>query len=62
MRRYGPDGTLRTTLATPVSRPSAVALVGSGLLVATTARPDLARVDGHPAPDPEGRLYAYPLS
>ena len=62
VRRYGPDGTLRTTLATPVSRPSAVALVGSGLLVATTARPDLARVDGHPAPDPEGRLYAYPLS
>ncbi len=61
VRRYAPDGTLRATLATPVGRPSALALVGE-LLVVTTARRDLARVDGEPPPDPEGRLYAYPLS
>ena len=61
VRRYAPDGTLRATLATPVARPSAVALVQE-LLVVTTARRDLARVDGEPPPDPEGRLYAYPLS
>ncbi len=61
MRRYAPDGTLRATLATPVARPSAVALVEE-LLVVTTARRDLARFDGEPSPDPEGRLYAYPLS
>jgi sugar lactone lactonase YvrE len=65
VRRYAPDGTLRATLGTPVARPSAVALVGDlagDLLVVTTARRDLARVDGDPVPDPEGRLYAYPLS
>jgi sugar lactone lactonase YvrE len=62
VRRYAPDGTLRSTVATPVARPSAVALAGPGLLVVTTARRDLARVDGCPAPDPEGRLYAYPLT
>ena len=59
VRRYAPDGTLRATLATPVARPSALALVGE-LLVVTTARRDLARPDGEPPPDPEGRLYAYP--
>lgn len=62
VRRYAPDGTLRSTVATPVARPSAVALAGPRLLVVTTARRDLARVDGCPAPDPEGRLYAYPLT
>ena len=41
VRRYGPDGTLRTTLATPVSRPSALALVGSGAA---------GRYDGPPGP------------
>jgi sugar lactone lactonase YvrE len=61
VRRYAPDGTLRATLATPVARPSALTLAGD-LLVVTTARQDLERVDGLPAPDPEGRLYAYPLS
>ena len=61
VRRYGPDGTLRETLATPVARPSAVALVEE-LLVVTTARRDLAPVPGEVPPDPEGRLYAYPLS
>ena len=61
VRRYAPDGTLRATLATPVARPSTPALVGE-LLVVTTARRDLARPDGEPPPDPEGRLYAYPLS
>jgi len=61
VRRYAPDGTLRATLATPVARPSAPALVGD-LLVVTTARRDLARIDGEPPPDPEGRLHAYPLS
>jgi sugar lactone lactonase YvrE len=66
VRRYAPDGTRRSTLATPVARPSALALVGADpvapdLLVVTTARRDLTRVDGCPAPDPEGRLYAYPL-
>jgi sugar lactone lactonase YvrE len=61
VRRYAPDGTLRATLATPVARPSAVALAGPGLLVVTTARGDLSSVDGCPAPDPEGRLYAYPI-
>ena len=60
VRRYGPDGTLRTTLATPVSRPSTVALVGSGLLVATTARPDLARVDGEPRARPRGPAVRIP--
>jgi sugar lactone lactonase YvrE len=62
VRRYAPDGTLRTTLATPVSRPSAVALVGSGLLVVTTARRDLSPAAGGPSPDVEGRLYAYQLA
>ena len=61
LRRYAPDGTLRATLGTPVARPSALALVGE-LLVVTTARRDLALVDGEPPPDPEGRLYAYRLS
>jgi sugar lactone lactonase YvrE len=61
VRRYAPDGTLRTTLATPVARPSAVALAEPGLLVVTTARGDLSPVDGCPAPDPAGRLYAYPI-
>jgi sugar lactone lactonase YvrE len=62
VRRYAPGGTLRSTLDTPVARPSAVALVGSGLVVVTTARGDLSPVDGRPAPDAEGRLYAYPLA
>ena len=62
VRRYAPDGTLRTTLTTPVTRPSAVALVGPALLVVTTARGDLTHVDGCPAPDNEGRLYAYQLA
>jgi sugar lactone lactonase YvrE len=62
VRRYAPDGSLLATLTTPVARPSALALVGDDLLVATTARRDLAGVDGEPAPDAEGRLYAYPFS
>jgi sugar lactone lactonase YvrE len=61
VRRYAPDGTLRTVLDTPVARPSALALVDE-LLVVTTARRDLHRVDGEPAPDPAGRLYAYALT
>jgi hypothetical protein len=48
-------------LDTPVARPSALALVDE-LLVVTTARRDLHRVDGEPAPDPAGRLYAYALT
>jgi sugar lactone lactonase YvrE len=62
VRRYAPDGTLRTALPTPVARPSAVALVGAELLVVTTARGDLTPVAGCPEPTPEGRLYAYPLA
>jgi sugar lactone lactonase YvrE len=61
VRRYAPDGTVLMTLATPVARPSALALV-DGVLVITTARHHLDRVDGELAPDPAGRLYAYSLS
>jgi sugar lactone lactonase YvrE len=61
VRRYAPDGTVLMTLPTPVARPSALALV-EGVLVITTARHHLDRVDGELAPDPAGRLYAYPLS
>jgi sugar lactone lactonase YvrE len=67
VRRYAPDGTLRTSLTTPVARPSAVALVGGALagtdlLVITTARTDLTPASGRPSPADEGRLYAYPLA
>jgi sugar lactone lactonase YvrE len=61
VRRYASDGTLLKTLATPVARPSAPALVDR-VLVITTARHHLDRVDGELAPDPAGRLYAYSLS
>lgn len=63
VHRYSPDGHLLQVLYTPVARPSAVAVAGAAhdLLVVTTARSDLVLPDGHIAPSPDGRLYAYSI-
>lgn len=65
--RFTPQGGLRSILAVPVPRPSALAILpngGSPMLVVTTARTVLpgewARTKA-PAPSNEGRLYATAL-
>jgi sugar lactone lactonase YvrE len=60
LHRYDPSGRLRGIVATPVARPSALAIValeGADQLVVTTARSGSA-TDAPLIPGPEGRLHA----